>query len=310
MPALLPTSPEALVEGIQFFIHFWLPVGYYTPSIQAELTSRFIYVQHFIEDLLDSPLIRRAPSKTLVGGDRGCVWLVRALILLIFNFAAVKGDLVPPFETPVNYDLTRLPLDELTHMLSWFRQVIEALRASTLVLAGSSEARKSFTPKPAPLHGSLSVPSQSHSLPSADLMDSSTSPLAATSDSPFAAQTKSKSNKRQRCQAARKHPTGMPRDESEGSMSSGASDKSIVEPDFERLDVRSDRSSDLDPDGYWRDFDLRSPQSPLGRGCSASLNTECERVERITGPSTHRLQEECLDLFELGTPILSCLNQC
>jgi hypothetical protein len=297
MPALLPPSPESLVEGIQFFINFWLPVGYYTPGIQAELTSRFLYFRLFIEDLLVSPLIRHAPSKTLVGGYNGCVWLVRALILLIFNFAAVSGDLLPPSETPANYDLTRLPLDELTHVLGWSRQVIEALRASTSTLAASSEARKSFVPEPAP--------AQPHDSVAGPFADPSESPAShdthpTTGVPPSATQKKSKSSKRQHRRAPGKQPTGTRGDKSEDSMSSGASDKSIIEPDFEKLDVRSDHSSDLDPDGYTSNPTLPSPQSPLGRGRSASSIAYHKHTVRITGRSTHHLQDECLDLFKSG----------
>lgn len=101
MPALLALSPKTLVEGLQYFINFWNPIGYFTPSAKAAVTSHLLYFQLYIEDLLMSPLICHATSSTLLSDKNSIICIVCALILLIFNFAVVKGDLALLSEPPV-----------------------------------------------------------------------------------------------------------------------------------------------------------------------------------------------------------------
>ncbi|KAF8598063.1 hypothetical protein BDV93DRAFT_512780 [Ceratobasidium sp. AG-I] len=308
MPALLPSSPETLLEGLQYFIDFWVPIGYFTPSAKAEVTSRLLYFQLYIEDILTSPLIRHAPSNTLLGDKNGVICLVRALILLILNFAAANGDITPSSEPPVGYDLTCLPHEELAHVLGWSRQLIEALRASTAILAATSHARKSFVLEPAPAEPEDPVagPSQSDGFPIVDPPQfpattgpapTGPAPAAAVRVSLSAAPTKSKTHDRQRRRASKKRRSPAPGADSEESMASEESEQSVAEQDFEALDVHSDGSSDLDPDGYARDLIQPSPLPSLAGGRFTSLNEENEAPTAIMGRSTPRLPEEYLDMF-------------
>ncbi|KAF8597210.1 hypothetical protein BDV93DRAFT_513526 [Ceratobasidium sp. AG-I] len=308
MPTLLPSSPETLLEGLQYFIKFWVPIGYFTPSAKAEVTSRLLYFQLYIEDILTSPLIRHAPSDTLLGGTNSVICLVRALILLILNFAAANGDITPSSEPPVGYDLTCLPHEELARVLGWSRQLIEALRASTAILAATSNARKSFVLEPAPVEPEDPVagPSQSDGFPIVNPSQSPATtspapagpaPAAAVRVSSSAAPTKSKTHDRRSRRASKKRRPPAPGADSEESMASEESEQSVAERDFEALDVHSDGSSDLDPDGYSRDPIQPSPLPSLAGGRFTSLNEENEAPTSIMGRSTPRLPEECLDMF-------------
>ncbi|KAF8596093.1 hypothetical protein BDV93DRAFT_563697 [Ceratobasidium sp. AG-I] len=317
MPALLPSSPETLLEGLQYFIKFWVPIGYFTPSAKAEVTSRLLYFQLYIEDILTSPLIRHAPSDTLLGGTNGAICLVRALILLVLNFAAANGDITPSSEPPVGYDLTCLPHEELARVLGWSRQLIEALRASTAILAATSNARKSFVLEPAPAEPEDPVagPCQSDGFPIVNPPQSpattgpapagpapaGSAPATAVRGSSSAAPTKSnKTHDRRRGRASKKRRSPAPGADSEESMASEESEQSVAERDFEALDVHSDGSSDLDLDGYSCDPIQPSPLPSLAGGRFTSLNEENEAPTSIMGRSTPRLPEAYLDMFSSG----------
>ncbi|KAG8696528.1 hypothetical protein FRC09_008409, partial [Ceratobasidium sp. 395] len=176
MPAQFPSAPEDAVDGLQLIVRFWAHVGLYMASIDAPLTWRFVYLRLCIEDFFTSPLIRHQPSQTLIGNYNGIVWIGRVIILLILNFAAINGDLMPPHEPPPGYDLTKLPSEELTHVLGWARMLIEMLKASTAILARTSHARRSYLepvaqpqdPVPGPIVDSPQSPADATS-PSADI---------------------------------------------------------------------------------------------------------------------------------------------
>ncbi|EUC58282.1 hypothetical protein RSOL_246350, partial [Rhizoctonia solani AG-3 Rhs1AP] len=250
MPALLPSSPESLIEGLQFLINFWLPRDYFAPSAQADLTSRFRYFQIYIEDMLSSPLIRHAPSKTLIGGHNGVVWLVRGLILLVFNFAAVNGDLTPPCDPPPDCDVACLPLDELPNVLGYCQDLLEAIRESILVLSQTSKARLANTVNlsSTPLQVPATVPAPAS--PPSDILPSSSSTIAVhshTSPGPHKAPSVTVSKHKRKARKSRQQASRGPGFEDE--LSLGDSDKSSVEEDYEKLDPTSD-GSDLDPDGF------------------------------------------------------------
>ncbi|KAG8691061.1 hypothetical protein FRC08_010282 [Ceratobasidium sp. 394] len=256
MPAAFPSSPDALIEGLQFFMKFWLPLGYYTPGARAELIARLPYLRLYFEDILVSPLVRHVPSNTLVGDHNGSVWLVRVLILFIFNFAAANGDLTPPSNPPAGSDLSCLPYDELAHVLSWSRLLIELLRSSTSKLAETSDARRSFVPKPAqdPVAGPIIDRLQSLSIPSAPSASSAPSilpapsassapsgvALPATTNAPrpsSGAVTKATAGKRRTSRAPKKKRSDRwPDVDGEPELSSGESGESDAEQDFEKLD--------------------------------------------------------------------------
>ncbi|KAG9078794.1 hypothetical protein FRC06_008163, partial [Ceratobasidium sp. 370] len=229
MPALLPSSPNTLVQGLQLFTKFWLPIGFYTASVLTELTSCIPYLHMFFRDMLVSPLIIHKPSGTLIGDYNGFVGL----------------------SLPSGYDLAHLPSDELTQVLSWARQFTDLLQASTAILAKTSDDCRSFKPPTQP-QDPVAGPSQSPALPTIDPLP----PSPALPTSGACSRTSSSPPTRTR---APKHKDRQPHKRKQNAqtdepMSKGVSDVSVPKQDYDGMDGHSDDSDDLNPDGYSPDL--------------------------------------------------------
>ena len=295
MPRVLPESAGNLVEGLQFFLPFWLPLGTYSPSDVADLRSRLRYFQLFIEDMLATPLIRHAQSNTLLGGYNGTVQLARPLILYLLNFAAMNGDFTPPISPPSDkYDLTRLPLEELPNVLSWCRKLIEAIQLSIRTLAPTSDARKAYTPRIeaaiAPVHSSSSA--------------LATNTSSEPSCGPSIARDLQKQKQRQLKKGSKAKQIGTSR-ELQLDTELGASDSghSSNEKDYDKLDPNSD-DDDLDPDGFSTNLEFtgHNHAEPTGRSHQQPIKHE-HRTDGTATPGRllPRSPEECSEIFTRGT---------
>ncbi|KAF8594418.1 hypothetical protein BDV93DRAFT_515797 [Ceratobasidium sp. AG-I] len=291
MPTVLPSSPDSLVEGLQFFLPFWLPLGTYSPSAVADLRSRLRYFQLFIEDMLATPLIRHAQSNTLPGGYNGTVQLARPLILYLLNFAAMNGDFTPPIAPPSDeYNLTSLPLEELPNVLSWCRELIEAIQLSIRTLALTSDTRKAYTP-------GIEAATALGDLPSLGLaINNSSEPVPGPSIVRSSQkQTQHRSNK-----ASKAKQAGKSRDPlSDEELSAGDSGHSSNEQDYNKLDPNSD-DDDLDPDGFSTNFKFthRSRSESTGHSNQQPIEHE-DRTDgtAIRGRLLPCLPEECSEIF-------------
>ncbi|KAF8600554.1 hypothetical protein BDV93DRAFT_559218 [Ceratobasidium sp. AG-I] len=291
MPAVLPLSADNLVDGLQFFLPFWLPLGTYSPSAVADLQSRLRYFQLFIEDMLATPLIRHAQSNTLPGGYNGTVQLARALILYLLNFAAMNGDFTPPVAPPSDeYDLTRLPLDELPNVLSWCRELIEAIQLSIRTLALTPDARKAYTP------GIKATTAPARLASPALVVNNSSEP----SPGPSIIRSSQKQKQRQSRKGNKAKPTSKSGDpQSDEELDAGDSGHSSDEQDYDKLDPNSD-DNDLDPDGFSTSFEFtrhncaeptrHSNQQPIE-------HDNCTSGTATSGRSLPHLPEECSEIF-------------
>lgn len=299
MPTVLPSSPDTLVDGLQFFLPFWLPVGTYSPSVVADLRSHLRYFHLFMEDMFSTPLIRHAQSKTVLGGYNGAVQLVCALIMYLLNFAAVSGEFTPPHNPPSDeYNLTRLPLDELPDVLSWCHQWIEILQSSVHILAQTSDARKSYTPEievssshavAGPVH--MPSPAPAAHDPSQSLPGPST-----TAGSRMPKQSRLKKSRKSK-------QTSASRDlQSDNELGTGDSEGSS-ERGYDNLDPTSD-DDDLNPNGFPAHSDLIGYDQTELTGSQS--DTFIEQEGRIDGTMTlgrplPRLSEDCSKIFTHGT---------
>ncbi|KAF8595398.1 hypothetical protein BDV93DRAFT_575386 [Ceratobasidium sp. AG-I] len=293
MPTVLPSSPDSLVEGLQFFLPFWLPLGTYSPSAVADLRSRLRYFQLFIEDMLATPLIRRAQSNTLPGGYNGTVQLARPLILYLLNFAAMNGNFTPPIAPPSDkYDLATLPLEELPNVLSWCRELIEAIQLSIRTLALTSAARKAYTP------GIKAATAPAHSASPALAVNNPSEPSPGPSVVRDSQKQKQKQRRLKKGSGAK--GTGESADpQSDEELNAGDSGHSSNEQDYDKLDPNSD-DDDLDPDGFSANFEFtrHDPAEPTG----SSNQRPIEYEGRTDGAATSvrslpHLPEECSEIF-------------
>ncbi|KAG8783908.1 hypothetical protein FRC12_019219 [Ceratobasidium sp. 428] len=245
-----------------------------------------------------SRLIRHEPSGTLIGGYNGSVWIARVIIILILNFAAVNGDLQPPHDPPPGYDVTKLPPDELTHVLSWAREFIEALKASVAVLARTSHARRSYLEPAAqpqdPVPGPIVDPPQSPAT-------NATSPSAAASTPqppptlPSSAEPNERRRQKSKQPAKSKALQADKLDVDSREMSPTVSDESDAERNYDEMDGGSDDDS-LNPAGFSFDPQPDPPSSPF-MGRFAQLNVDLEDGAQNIDRSTLELQKEFGDLF-------------
>ncbi|KAG8719735.1 hypothetical protein FRC09_010685 [Ceratobasidium sp. 395] len=301
MPALFPSSPDSLVEGLQFTIPFWLKIG---SSSDSGLTSRFLFLRLCLEDTLSSHHIRHGPSGTLIGGHNGPVWHVRAHILTIFTFAAINGDMAPPCDPPADFDVTPFTPEDQTRMFGLARSLVEALKASTATLALTSAERRSYVtpdfsqePVAVPSQSFADQPPSSPALPSTLSTDAGDAAPRPSSAPP--AQTTTQKGSRSK---GKKKQTGASDGAhlDESSMSSGVSDKTAPEVDYDALDPPgSDAgSSEFDPDGYSRDL---QPNPPPFRPSSRSARTNAEgdnQKKVLPGGYLYWLRDKCGHLFD------------
>ncbi|KAG8760734.1 hypothetical protein FRC12_009511 [Ceratobasidium sp. 428] len=242
MPAVFP-SAHALMPGVQLFINFYLCAGSYAPSAVAPLVARFLWFRMYVEEVLESKLIRHEISNTLIGGENGIVWLGRALILYIFNIEAANGHMKPPRELPAGYDATCLPIQELDTIIEWARKLIELLKASTEILVLTSEARKGHRPEHYPTkQDPVAVPRYSP----APIVDHS-SPASLPADSPVPATTTKAARRKPRDPANKKKTADQ---DVEKAMTDVVSDVSAEDQNYDGLDLKSNGTDDLNPDGY------------------------------------------------------------
>ncbi|KAG8775813.1 hypothetical protein FRC12_001265 [Ceratobasidium sp. 428] len=300
MPIIFPRSPEDPMDGLQLMILFWAPITYFKASSQVEsVIERFVFLRLVIEQFLVSRLIRHEPSGTLIGGYNGSVWIARVIIIMILNFAAVNGDLQPPHDPPPGYDVTKLPSDELTHVLSWAREFIESLKASVAILAQTSHARRSYLEPAAqpqdPVPGPIIDPPQS---PATD----ATSPSAATSapqPPPLISSSAEPSERRRQKSKQSANFKTLQADEVDvdsREMSPRVSDESDASKNYDEMDGGSDDDS-LNPAGFSFDPTQPDPPSSPFMGRFAQLNVDLEDRAQNIGRSTLELQKEFGDLF-------------
>ncbi|KAG8719904.1 hypothetical protein FRC09_010423 [Ceratobasidium sp. 395] len=299
MPALLPSSPDSLVDGLQFMMPFWLPI---VSSSHGGLTSRFLFTRLYLEETIASRHIRHEPSQTLIGGYNGPVWPGRILILSIFTFEAINGNLAPPCDPPAGFDVTPLTPEDYKRILGLARELIEALKASTATLALTSAERRSYV-IPDFSQEPVAVPSQSSAdFPSSSPVQPPTLSTAAAdtaprpSSAPPAQTTKVNRSKGKKKQTGASDGAHL----DESSMSSGVSDKTAPEVDYDALDPPgSDAgSSEFDPDGYSRDLQPNPPPfRPSGR--SARTNTKGDnRKKFLPGRYLYWLRDKCGHIFD------------
>ncbi|KAG8735346.1 hypothetical protein FRC10_010689 [Ceratobasidium sp. 414] len=289
MPALLPSSPDALLDGLQFFATFWLHRSYFVPRALAEPRSRFRYIHIWIEDMLETELIKHHPTKTLIGSYNGTVWVVRAIILLILNFCAINGELTPPTDQPEDFDISQFPLDEYPNVIIWARQLLSTIQSSTATLAKTSAERQSSNTRAQPQELEPSV--EQHQEPVAVPVHPPTSARTTAPPRPKKRRVAAKSSSDPR--ASRRNKQAGDEQESDEQESDeqesdeiqgGDSDRSSVDKDYDALDVRSDDEDDLNPDGY--SLDETGLDRPAGDFRPAH--------------SSPHLGEECFNVFKPG----------
>ncbi|KAG8695685.1 hypothetical protein FRC09_009000 [Ceratobasidium sp. 395] len=298
MPIIFPRSPEDPMDGLQILIKFYPPITYFKASSEVEsVIERFVFLRLVIEDFLVSRLIRHEPSGTLIGGYNGSVWIARVIIIFILNFAAVNGDLLPPHNPPPGYDLTKLPSDELTHVLSWAREFIEALKASVATLARTSHARRSYLEPAAqpqdPVPGPIADPPQSPATTSLLAPTSAPQPPPAI---PSSAEPSERRRQKSKQTTNSKTLQADKLDVNSRELSPRVSDESNAEKNYDEMDGGSDDDS-LNPAGF--SFDPTQPDPPLSpfMGRFAQLNVDLEDGAQNIGRSTLELQKEFGDLF-------------
>ncbi|KAG8783620.1 hypothetical protein FRC12_019511 [Ceratobasidium sp. 428] len=274
MPIIFPRSPEDPMDGLQILIKFYPPITYFKASSEVEsVIERFVFLRMVIEDLLISRLIRHKPSGTLIGGYNGSVWIAHVIIIFILNFAAVNGDLQPPHNPPPGYHVTKLPSDELTHVLSWAREFIEALKASVAILARTSHARRSYLeptaqpqdPVPGPIVDSPQSPADATS-PSADISAPQPPPALPSNTEP----SERRHQKSKQPAKPKAHQTDT-LDVDSREMSPRVSDESDAERNYDEMDGGSDGDS-LNPAGFSFDPTQPDPPSSPFMGRFAQLN--------------------------------------
>lgn len=268
VPAILPPSLPAFTNALPLFTRFWGPVGYYLASGKAPLASTWGYFRLWQDDMLTSYILLHQPSGTLLGGHTGCVWVVRALILLVFNFAAVLGDLKPPVPPPsADYDLSCLPTNELEHLLGWCRIWIEKICASTEILKQTSTDRRNrCLPSPEP-----SEPSE---------------PVVAAGPAQAAAGAAHRRKKRKgKGKGKGKQSRASSEDDSDDAAmplaDSDESDDPGPELNYDELDRNGDNESDDDDDG------LGGPSTGWGGFGALNAGSDSEDEDAPVTPKRH-----------------------
>ncbi|KAG8779987.1 hypothetical protein FRC12_023612 [Ceratobasidium sp. 428] len=136
-PKVLPSTPPASPVRT-FFENFWAEIYYKAPT---SIEETIFHIETWLESQIKSGALIHGPSGTLLGGETGVVWPVRLLILVFFNFAAVKYNIQLPHPIPTDCDISRLPLNEWPHLLGQMDSLAQRLRDSILILQRTSGAR-------------------------------------------------------------------------------------------------------------------------------------------------------------------------
>jgi hypothetical protein len=282
MPALLPSSPDALIDGLQFFMHFWLPDSYFVPRALAKPHSRLRYVHMWFEDMLATTLIHHNATRTLVGGHNGTVWVARAIISLILNFSAINGEFSPPVDQPKIFDITQFPQDEYTNVLGWGQQLLEAIQSSTEILARTSTTRQA---EDLALVQQLELDDTQSQEPAAIPRRRPIPSPTPTAPVPRPQRNHASSATGSHSRRARRQKRHGGHNSHSDETNSGDSDTSTVNQDYDTLDRNPNDNDDLNPDG----FSLEVTETALS-----------EDEPGVTRSSPH-LGDECFDVFKPRT---------
>jgi hypothetical protein len=140
LPSIFPSTRPSVAEAAQYVApEFWIPRSFYSLTLDAYGTIPFF--EAWQDAAVKAGVFHHDPSGTLVGGDTGCVWVVRALIKLVLNLSIVRNELPFPANLPDGYDPSRLATSEWGRLLQWCTTWVEAIEASTAVLCQTSEDR-------------------------------------------------------------------------------------------------------------------------------------------------------------------------
>ncbi|KAG8776239.1 hypothetical protein FRC12_001014 [Ceratobasidium sp. 428] len=164
LPSTPPTSPVRT-----FFNNFWAETYYKAPT---SIEETIFHIETWLESQIKSGALIHGPSGTLLGGETSVVWLVRLLILVFFNFSAVKYNIQFPHPIPTNCDMSRLPLNEWPRLLGQMDSLAQRLRDSISILQRTSEARALGLPS---THNDNDVDTELHELIASTMENHSTS---------------------------------------------------------------------------------------------------------------------------------------
>ncbi|KAG8686564.1 hypothetical protein FRC11_008763, partial [Ceratobasidium sp. 423] len=142
-PLILPQKPTPIFNILAKHL---LPPSFFQSMLKAIKEGTLPYLEEWIELILAAKLLSHDKSSTLLGGGTGVIWAAVALILLIFNFNYVRGDVPLPVQLPEGYDLSRLPTTECERAVGWCRALTKKLGESQAILSQSSPQRLRTAP--------------------------------------------------------------------------------------------------------------------------------------------------------------------
>lgn len=140
MPTTLPSDIVTALTG--FILDFWLPACYFRAPTEPGDPSTIAFFEAWQAKLLAAGVLHHEASGTLLGGYFSIVWVILALIKLVLNFSALRGDISHPVALPKEYDVSRVPLGEWKRLLGWCHNWITKLESDIEVLSKTSGDRQ------------------------------------------------------------------------------------------------------------------------------------------------------------------------
>ncbi|CAE7154967.1 unnamed protein product [Rhizoctonia solani] len=299
----------------------WADPDYYRRPSEASPEGTVEHMESWQHD--QRQVLRHEPSGTLYGGRTGVIRVLRPLIELLFNFAAVRGDFVPPEPAPADYDLTRLPINEWPRLLQWIRDWTADIQASTAILRRTSNERRqglaalqSLTDddEPAPRNPTPGPSSSRAREPVPTGSSAHSSPNETSQSLATAKPTSNKSRKRQVPKPTQTNGKdkgkGRARDSSDdedvGHSSESEDGQNSREINFEELDRTSQDEMSDEEHGLMGDLgpepdDIFPPTDPIGLRAKYGYDSYLPRkTVEGTGPSSFSGKYAPTD-FPMGT---------
>lgn len=229
------------------------------------LSHTFYYLEDWQNRAKTEAPFVHEESGTLLGGDSGLPWIIRALIMLVLNLAVAKGIIEPTVPIPEHYDISRLPIGEYERVITWCQQWLARIEASSAILDQTFEARTSeeFTMS-ASEFAACAQREEEEQLTEQGGLDQGTEEGEAAATEP---------RKRKPKQLA-KSTKGKTAKVSKGKKKAKNQDEDEDEPE---VDHPEEGSSNGDPD-----FEARDP-SPPGSETSEQEELEGEEYEGVEG---------------------------
>jgi hypothetical protein len=126
LPALLPSSASNLPIPLDFLKDTWLPDFFLAPYDAAPMAS-FSFFEAWQYCLRKQGFLRHSGSQTLIGGQYGTVWLVRAILKVLLNCGAVVGKVTLLAPLPDGVDTSQISPGDWSRALDWCNELQTAI---------------------------------------------------------------------------------------------------------------------------------------------------------------------------------------